>query len=70
MLKEFYKISIDRTGKHYCGLTFTWHYKQGYVDVAMPNYVMKALSKFSHPKPHRTQYAPHRWNKPTYGQKI
>ena len=39
-LQQHYEISIDKAGCHYCGLTFTWHYKQGYVDVAMPNYVM------------------------------
>ena len=59
-LQEYYDILIDRSGRHYCGLTFTWNYQQGYVDVAMPNYVMKALAKFGHPKPTRAQNAPHR----------
>ena len=69
-LQQHYEISIDKAGCHYCGLTFTWHYKQGYVDVTMTNYVMKALAKFGHPTPHRAQYPPHRWTKLVYGQKI
>ena len=36
----------------------------------MPNYVAKALAQFNHPIPARPQYAPHKWNKPAYGQKI
>ena len=33
----------------------------------MPNYVTKALNKFQHPTPKRTQYAPHQWTCPNYG---
>lgn len=69
-LQQHYEISIDKTGQNYCELTFTWHYKQEYVDVVMPNYVMKALAKFGHPKPNRAQYSLHRWNRPSYGQKY
>ena len=69
-LQEHYEISIDREGKNYCGLTFTWHYAQEYVNVAMPQYVIKALAKFNHPKTHRPQHAPHCWNKAVYGQRI
>ena len=35
----------------------------------MPNYVSKALAQLNHPTPTRPQYAPHKWIKPTYGQK-
>ena len=70
MLKRYYDISIDKQGKKYCGLSFEWHYKEGYVDISMPNYVSKALPQFNHPIPTRPQYAPHKWNKPVYRQKI
>jgi hypothetical protein len=42
----------------------------GYVDLSMPNYVAKALSKFDHSKPKTAQHAPHRWAQPIYGQKV
>ena len=69
-LKKHYDISIDKEGKNYCGLTFDWFYKEGYVDISMPGYVPKALNQFNHPAPIRPQYAPHKWTTPNYGQRI
>jgi hypothetical protein len=36
----------------------------------MPGYIKDALHKFQHPLPKRTQYAPHNWMVPAYGQRI
>ena len=36
----------------------------------MPDYLKEALHKFQHPKPPRTQNAPHACKAPTYGAKI
>ena len=36
----------------------------------MMNYVAKAFAQFNHPMPTQPQYAPHKWNKPAYGQKY
>ena len=69
-LKKHYDISIDRDGNNYCGLLIEWDYKNGYVDISMPQYVAKALSKYNHPTPLRPQYAPHCWTQPAYGQKV
>ena len=69
-LKKNYDISIDKSGKNYCGLSFEWHYDEGYVDVSMPQYVQKALNKFLHKPPIRPQYAPHKWTLPAYGQRV
>jgi hypothetical protein len=35
----------------------------------MPGYVDRALSKFQHPAPKRSQHAPHQWIEPVYGSK-
>ena len=67
-LKSFYAISTDWSGTNYCGLTMNWNYKQGYVDVSMPDYVSKQLNKYQHPKPVKAQYAPHKWSVPSYGK--
>ena len=69
-LQKYYKLSTDFSGKNYCGLTLTWNYDDGYVDVSMPDYVTKALKKFQHPPPASPQYAPHAWNPPKYGQRV
>ena len=69
-LSTHYDITIDWTGRTYCGLTLDWNYKEGYVDVSMPGYVVDALQQFQHTKPTRMQHTPHKWNQPAYGQRI
>ena len=70
VLKEHYTVSVDWTGKNYCGLTFNWEYEKGYVDVSMPGYVEKTLKRLQHVKPSSPQYSPHRWTEPSYGSKL
>ena len=69
-LRQNYKITIDLSGSHYCGLTIKWNYEEGWVEISMPGYVWKALHKFLHHHPKRPQHAPHQWFKPAYGQKV
>ena len=68
-IKENYELSIDWEGTLYCGLTLNWQYEKGYVDVSMPGYVERALTKFQHPAPLRPQHAPHKWIEPVYGSR-
>ena len=69
-LKQHYEITVDMSGKHFCGLCLEWNYPCGYVDISMPNYVNKKFKKSNHQKPTRPQYAPHKWLKPAYGRKL
>ena len=46
-------------GEHFCGMTFTWNYDEGYVDMAMPGYVEQALQRLQHKHPTKPQYSPH-----------
>jgi hypothetical protein len=57
-LKESYQVTIDWKGKHFCGLTFDWHYHQGHVDVSMPDYIQKLLKKLKHLLT-KAQYSPY-----------
>ena len=59
-LKTNYEITTDKKGEDFCGLHFTWNYKNKYVDVAMPNYVQKALIKLNHEPSKKPQHAPHK----------
>jgi hypothetical protein len=68
-LHKDYKIATGWDGSLYCGLTLDWHYADGYVDISMPGYVTRALSKFQHPAPTRSQHTPHQWIEPVYGSK-
>ena len=67
-LQQHYTITIDRTGQKFCGLNIAWNYKDGFVDVSMPQYVHKALKKLQHPLPTKAQHAPHPWQPITYGK--
>ena len=58
-LKTNYDISVDWSGKDFCGLTFDWHYEQDYVDVSMPIYIDKVLKRFQHKKTTKPQCSPH-----------
>ena len=43
ILKQHYDMEEDWKGNVYCGITLKWNYAEGYVDIAMPNYVQDNL---------------------------
>jgi hypothetical protein len=65
-----YKMTTDWTGALYCGLTLDWDYKQRTVDISMPGYIQKALTRFEHPAPNRARHSPYKCSTPQYGAKI
>ena len=61
VLKKFYKMEEDWKGALHCGISLDWNYAEGYVDISMPNYVHKQLTKYDHSplkKRHNCPYAP------------
>ena len=66
-LQQNYNITTDWTGSLYCGLTLQWNYEERWVDIHMPGYIIRALTKFNHPTPHKAQHDPHTWIELTYG---
>ena len=68
-LQAYYQITIDWSGKHYCGLTLDWDYDKQFVDISMPGYITSLLSRLHHPLPKQPVDAPHKWTVPVYGQK-
>jgi hypothetical protein len=69
-LESYYTVYKDWTGGLYCGITLQWNYMSKHVNLSMPGYIKDALHKFQHPLPKRTQYTPHNWTVPAYGQHI
>ena len=63
-----YNATIDWKGENYCGLKLHWNYDEGWVDIAMPNYITKTLKKLEHPPPKKPVSAPHKWTTPAYGR--
>ena len=68
--KKHYTITIDMAAKQYIGLQIDWNYNERFVDISMPGYVDKALSRFQHPAPGKIQHSPFPWTQPTYGAKT
>ena len=66
-LKHAYAITVDYSGKKFCGLDITWDYKRRFVEVSMPQYVLRTLEKLQHPYPSKPQHAPHQWIAKKYG---
>jgi hypothetical protein len=65
---ETYNIVKDRAGDLYCGIDLKWNYAKGYVDLSMPKYVMKQLTRYAHPAPLKPQHCPFAPNPVTYGK--
>ena len=70
VLRRHYKISDDKHGKKYCGLTLDWDYEGRKVHFSMHDYVEKALNPFKHTMPKRLQSQPHQHVLPDDGAKI
>ena len=68
ILKQHYDIEEDWNGELYCGITLNWNCAEGYVDIAVPNYLQKQLVKYSHNAPTRPQYCPYEQVTVQYGQ--
>eukprot|EP00804_Cyclotella_cryptica_P004433 CCRYP_006852-RB/>CCRYP_006852-RB protein AED:0.14 eAED:0.09 QI:0/-1/0/1/-1/1/1/0/489 len=56
-IKRHYDVTIDHTGSLYCGITH-WQYNKGYLDISMPGYVHKQLTKYNHPRPKKPVHTP------------
>jgi hypothetical protein len=69
-LEEHYEVTVDWTGSLFCGIHLNWQYNKKQVDIAMPNYIEKALTKYGHKKPRRPQHAPHKHTPIQYGAKV
>jgi hypothetical protein len=66
-LQKDYKITVDKTGANYLGLTLDWDYNNCTVNISMPGYIEQTLQRFQHPIPKRPQHSPHAWIAPDYG---
>jgi hypothetical protein len=70
VLENDYTVTKDWDATAYCGLTLKWDYINRTVDISMPGYVERALTRFEHQTPNRRQDSPHPWQKPVYGAKT
>ena len=57
-------------GGLYCGITLKWNYnkRDRWLEILMPRYTKKQLSKYKHPTPKWPQHAPYPCAPKTYGK--
>ena len=68
VLKTKYTITTDWKGELYIGISFKWNYKKRIVNLSMPGYIDRALTRFLHIHPERSQHSPSAGPLPVFGQ--
>ena len=58
MLKYKYTINIDWKGELYIGISLKYNYKKRIIDLSMPGYIERPLTRFLHIPPNRSQHSP------------
>eukprot|EP00804_Cyclotella_cryptica_P012648 CCRYP_016913-RA/>CCRYP_016913-RA protein AED:0.31 eAED:0.31 QI:0/0/0/1/0/0/3/0/469 len=58
LLQKHYDVKVDLTGSLYCGITLHWDYNNKHLDISMPGYVNKQLTKYNHPRPKKPVNTP------------
>ena len=46
VLRSLYKITVNWAGRKYLDITLICNYEQVWVDISMPNYVLKDMNEF------------------------
>ena len=68
LLQKKYNITTDWKGGLYIGITLAWDYHKRIVDLSMPGYIKKALTRFMHVRPKTSQHSPYAAPKPVFDQ--
>ena len=69
-LCNLYTITVGPKRKIFLWLTLTWDYVNGHVDILMPGYIKKNLTRFEHIAQGCAQHSPYEWQIPKYEQKT
>ena len=69
-IKNAYQLAKDWTGGLYCGIALKWNYnrRDRWLEISMPGYIEKQLSKYNNPTPKQPQHAPYPCAPKTYGK--
>ena len=69
-LRILYEITVNYQGSKFLGLLIDWDYENGTVDISMPKYIEKVLTRCQHIACGQRQHSPHKWKAPTFWQKT
>ena len=65
--QQDYNLDIDWSGILFCGITLTWDYTKQTVNLSMPAYIAKALTKLQDLPPSHPEHFQHKHNPIKYG---
>jgi hypothetical protein len=65
---EMYEIVEDWTGNLYWGINCKWNNGKHWIDIAMPIYAIKNLTRYNNPPPLKPQHCPYTPNSIIYGK--
>jgi hypothetical protein len=66
---ELKRTKLLKTGQAiYCGINLEWNYDARWVDIVMPVYAIKNLTRYNHPPPLKPQHYPYTPNPIVYGK--
>eukprot|EP00957_Ditylum_brightwellii_P026024 1967645-Ditylum_brightwellii.AAC.1 len=68
-LREDYEVTVYWNGSIFCRIHLDWQYDKTWVDLAIPNYIVKVVMKYRHKLPKRPQHSPHKHASIQYGAK-
>jgi hypothetical protein len=58
-IKKYYPMTVDKIATKYIGLTIEWDYMNRKAHIHMPGFLQKALTRFNHETPDKTQNSSH-----------
>ena len=57
-LEKHYRITVNKNGEHYLGMTLKSDYRKRIADIFMPGYVKTVLQRFGHSTPKQPFHLP------------
>ena len=70
VLGKHYNMEEDWKGELYCRIHLKWNYREGYVDISVPNYVREKLTKYGYKPTNCLQYCSYEPNPIIYGNNL
>ena len=68
--QKYEAVSVEWSGKLFCGMNLEWDYKDRTVYVDMKGYTKKVREKYQHEMPTRPENQPHKHTIPNYGAEV
>ena len=69
-LEKYFKDSVDWEGPLFCGITLDWNYIMRHVDLSIPGYVQRKITKYQYSNPKNPQHSLYQAEPIQYSTKV